>query len=663
MKYSLLSLAFLATPAVVAGEPVEPQHYADFSQILDLEYAPNGHGVVLVKQQVDDDLQGRQTNLWLWQAESAEMRQLTYSGQDRQPRFSPDSESLIFSSSRQAGPALYRLPLSGGEAREVLRLEQGSLSNFQWYPDGERLLLTLRLAPEVEDPLTPADDEDTPEADVTIISDAVYKRQGGYLDNQRTSLWSLDLSSGALSPVTPQNNYQLSDAAISPAGDCVSYTENRHPQAHDGYFHADLYVLCEAADEVTVTTPDGQVSSPVWLNEAELLYVHRTGRYSAPDMWLYNHQTGEQQLLQESLDLLPGALQAHDGKGWFVSDNRGSRTLQQLDPRTGEISTLSGATYSVSQVTFSTTGALAWVAEDEVTPPEVRQRDTLDQPEAQTIFAPNQELARRLTLQNYEVFQVENEAGYLLDVFFLPPVGHSGAEPAPVVLNIKGGPGGMWGHQWFLEMQLLASQGYAVVFTNYRGSTGYGHDFQSEVRLDYGGADYADNILALDTALERYPWLDEHRQYITGGSHGGFLTNWATTQTDRFRAAVTQRSVSNWLSEAGTQTFPPLSMQEEFGGTMWENFAYYWGRSPLKYADQVSTPTLIIHSSDDHITPIGQGEEWYYALLANEVKAELAVFSGEGHGLSRTGKPVNLIKRLELILDWFDRHNPDSGTD
>ncbi|WP_330087570.1 alpha/beta hydrolase family protein [Alkalimonas mucilaginosa] len=226
----------------------------------------------------------------------------------------------------------------------------------------------------------------------------------------------------------------------------------------------------------------------------------------------------------------------------------------------------------------------------------------------------------------------------------------------PLILNIKGGPGGMWGHQWFHEFQMMAAAGYAVVFTNYRGSTGYGYAHQHAVHADYGGVDFRDNMAVLDHVLQQHDWLDSSRLYITGGSHGGFLTNWITTQTDRFKAAVTQRSVSNWLSEAGTQQYPPNSMRREFAGTIWQNFELYWNRSPLKYANQVSTPTLIIHSTEDHITPIGQGEEWFYALKANDVPVEMVVFKGEGHSLSRNGTPINLVERLKRILAWFERY-------
>jgi dipeptidyl aminopeptidase/acylaminoacyl peptidase len=225
----------------------------------------------------------------------------------------------------------------------------------------------------------------------------------------------------------------------------------------------------------------------------------------------------------------------------------------------------------------------------------------------------------------------------------------------PMVLNIKGGPGGMWGRAWMPEFQVLSAAGYAVVFVNYRGSSGYGHTFQSAVRRDYGGADARDNLRLVDEALSRFGWIDPERLFITGGSHGGFLTNWITTETTRFRAAVTQRSVSNWISEAGTQAYPPRAMREEFGGTIWENYPLYWERSPLSRADRVRTPTLVIHSDQDQITPLGQGQEWFFALKAVGTPVEMVIFEGEGHELSRSGTPVNLVERLRRIVDWFDR--------
>lgn len=263
-----------------------------------------------------------------------------------------------------------------------------------------------------------------------------------------------------------------------------------------------------------------------------------------------------------------------------------------------------------------------------------------------------------VVMNKLESFWFKNETTTPSQGFLLKPVNWEEGKSYPLILNIKGGPGGMWGHQWFHEFQMMAARGYAVFFTNYRGSHGYGFAHQEQVFQDYGGADYRDNMAGLQHVLENYPWTDKNRLYITGGSHGGFLTNWITTQhPERFKAAVTQRSVSNWISEAGTQSYVPQAMRDEFGGTLWENYDLYWGRSPLKYANQVQTPTLIIHSTDDEITPIGQAKEWYYALKINNVPTVMVIFEGENHDLSRTGTPVNLVERINQILNWFERYN------
>ncbi len=250
----------------------------------------------------------------------------------------------------------------------------------------------------------------------------------------------------------------------------------------------------------------------------------------------------------------------------------------------------------------------------------------------------------------------DNDGGGKSQGFLLRPTVPTDGEKVPLVLNIKGGPGGMWGHQWFHEFQMLAGQGWAVAFVNYRGSHGYGYAHQNSVHLDYGGVDYRDNMKLVDVLLDRYDWIDSDKLFLTGGSHGGFLTNWIVSQTPRFRAAVTQRSVSSWVSEAGTQQYPPRRMQQEFGGSLWSNWDLYWDRSPLKHAHRVKTPTLIIHSDQDMICPIGQAEEWFYALKTLGVPTEMVIFRGENHSLSRSGTPVNLVERLRRIIGWFERY-------
>ncbi|MCL4409834.1 MAG: S9 family peptidase [Gammaproteobacteria bacterium] len=630
--------------------------YYQLVSVSDLQISEDGRTIAFVKTQVGDDKRSRNSSIWL-SRDGAEPIQFSRSNSDFAPRLSPDGQRLVFLSGRDNGTALYSLSVNGGEAQELVRLEQGSLQSAQWHPNQTELLLTISLDPSITEPLKKADNQDD-KPDVTVITDAVYKRQGGYLSSNRSGLWTYNLVEETLTSLTGDSEWHEGSASYSPNGACIAFASNRHPQAREGYFSSSIFVRC-GDEERELATPQGHSSSPVWTGNQSIAYVYRESNYAAPSLQLYDLRNDSYRELAGQMDHSPNDLQAALGSLWFTADDRGSRPLFRVDLDLGGYQLIAGQGQSLSSVSFAQTGAIAWISEDEVTPGQVMRAHSiasLRDREVALIAQFNRDYLDSTQRQRYEVFTTENERGDRLDVFFLPPLNREEGKQYPVVLNIKGGPGGMWGHQWFPEMQLLSARGYAVVFVNYRGSSGYGHDHASQVRLDYGGADYRDNIFALDAALDRYNWLDPDRQFITGGSHGGFLTNWATTQTDRFRAAVTQRSVSNWISEAGTQAFPPLSMIEEFGGSIWQNYDYYWGRSPLKYADRVSTPTLIIHSNHDHITPIGQGEEWFYALKANRVPVELAVYDREGHGLSRGGRPINLVDRLERIVEWFDRH-------
>lgn len=653
---TLSAPAFITASANDEAPGLSASDYYQLVSVSDLQISEDGRTLAFVRTHVAEDKRSRESTIWL-SRDGGEARQFSRSTSDFAPRISPDGQHLMFLSGRDNGTALYTLAINGGEAQELLRLQQGNLQSAQWHPTRQELLLAISVDPEVADPLAKAESKDD-KPDVTVITDAVYKRQGGYLNTNRSGIWTYNIETKTLTSVTGNTEWHEGSASYSPNGACIAFASNRHPQAREGYFSSSVFVRC-GDEERELATPQGHSSSPVWTGNQSIAYVYRESNYAAPALQLYDLRNDSYRELAGNMDHSPNDLQSALGSLWFTADDRGSRPLFRVDLDLGGYQPIAGQGHSFSSVQFAQTGAVAWISEDEVTPTQVMRAHSvasLRDREVALIAQFNRAYLDSVQLQRFELFTTENERGDRLDVFFLPPLNREEGKQYPVVLNIKGGPGGMWGHQWFPEMQFLSARGYAVVFVNYRGSSGYGHDHASQVRLDYGGADYRDNIYALDAALDRFNWLDPDRQFITGGSHGGFLTNWATTQTNRFRAAVTQRSVSNWISEAGTQAFPPLSMIEEFGGTIWQNYDYYWGRSPLKYADRVSTPTLIIHSNHDHITPIGQGEEWFFALKANDVPVELAVYDREGHGLSRGGRPINLVDRLERIVEWFDRH-------
>jgi dipeptidyl aminopeptidase/acylaminoacyl peptidase len=639
-----------------------PEDYYRVVEVGDPRISPDGSRVVFTVRRVSDDRRSREGGIWVAESEGREEpRRLTMGEGDRMPRWTPDGESIGFLRTHEGTAQLHLIRMDGGEARAVTSLRRGSIADFEWFPDGERVLLTLNLDPEAEDPTTADEEPPEPSPDVTVIRNAVYKSDGvGYLDERRRHLWTLDVASGDLRRVTAGDSlWNDRNPSLSPDGTRIAFDRDTSGEEYDGSFNQDLLVIAvEGGDPPLLPQPRGRAEAPVWSPDGELLaYRYTPERYARTRIHVTDLRSREDRVLTPDVDLIPDGLTWHpDGSHLlFTADRLGGRPLVRLEADGSGYRPILGEDGSVGAFSLSRDGSrLAYTFEHEAAPAEIWIAAT-DGSGARPLTRFNDELLAELVLGRMEEFRFRNGGGGETRGFFLEPVGRVEGEPYPLILNIKGGPGGMWGRQWFHEAQMMAGAGYAVAFVNYRGSTGYGHGHQSAVRLDYGGADAEDNLQAVDEVLSRWDWIDPERLFVTGGSHGGFLTNWLTTRTDRFRAAVTQRSVSNWISEAGTQAYPPRSMREEFGGTIWENFDLYWERSPLAHADQVTTPTLVIHSDRDMITPLGQGEEWFYALKALGVPTEMVVFQGESHGLSRNGTPVNLVERLRRILEWFER--------
>ena len=253
-----------------------------------------------------------------------------------------------------------------------------------------------------------------------------------------------------------------------------------------------------------------------------------------------------------------------------------------------------------------------------------------------------------------EKFVFKASDGAEIEGWILMPEGN-GKHPA--VLEIHGGPKTSYGYAFMFEFYYLLSQGFAVIFTNPRGSSGYGEDFALQVRGNFGGRDYKDLMETVDFVVKNYE-IDRERLYVTGGSYGGFMTNWIVGHTDIFRAAVTQRSISNQLSFWGTSDIGPWFNSDYVGAgkDIWSATEDYWNMSPLKYAKKIKTPLLIIHSEEDYRCPVSEAYQLFYALKMNGVETKLVLFPNENHDLSRSGKPKHREIRLKEIAEWFNAH-------
>lgn len=255
-----------------------------------------------------------------------------------------------------------------------------------------------------------------------------------------------------------------------------------------------------------------------------------------------------------------------------------------------------------------------------------------------------------------ERFDVQTDKDVIIEGWVMKPIDFEEGKKYPAILDIHGGPKTVYGEVFFHEMQYWTSNGYAVFFCNPRGSDGRGNEF-SDIRGKLGTIDYNDIMKFTDAVLEKYTFIDENRLGVTGGSYGGFMTNWIIGHTERFKAAASQRSISNWISEFGITDIGYFFVDDQNGGaTPWNNIEELWRSSPLRYADKVKTPTLFLHSAEDFRCSLAEGLQMFTALKYHDIESRLIMFRGENHELSRSGKPKHRIRRLKEITEWFDAH-------
>jgi dipeptidyl aminopeptidase/acylaminoacyl peptidase len=296
-------------------------------------------------------------------------------------------------------------------------------------------------------------------------------------------------------------------------------------------------------------------------------------------------------------------------------------------------------------------GAMAFSATDVTTPTElyVASGDGADERRATHL---NDAWRDEMALMGADRITWTVEDGTEVEGWVMKPVGFEAGRSYPLVLKIHGGPHSGYGNTFFPTFHVLSAAGFFVLYTNPRGSSGYGNDFKYATREQWGILDREDYLTGLDAALARYPEVDSGRLGVSGGSYGGFMSNWLTATTDRFQAAVTSRSISNWESWWGTSDVPGLT-EFEFGGPPWERRDLYRRLSPISYVENVTAATLIIHSEEDYRTPVADAEQWFMSLKKLQVPTELVRYPRSSHGLSRSGEPWLLVDRLERIRSWF----------
>jgi dipeptidyl aminopeptidase/acylaminoacyl peptidase len=253
----------------------------------------------------------------------------------------------------------------------------------------------------------------------------------------------------------------------------------------------------------------------------------------------------------------------------------------------------------------------------------------------------------------HERFAFRSTGGHTVEGWLMRPPGFREDTCYPMVLYIRGGSAGCWGYGFMHQFQALAAEGWVVVYVNQWGNGGYGEVFQGEASGHYGEREYLDLMEAVDYVLGEFPFVDAGRLGVTGGSQGGFLTNWIVCHSDRFKAAATQACISNWYSDYGTSDIGWTFGRYDMEGTPWGDEEKYMSMSPIRYASSVSTPTLVVHSDEDHRCSLEQAEQWFTALKVLGVPTRLVIFPGESHGIRG---PKHRVEKINHLIEWFKKY-------
>ena len=589
---------------------------------------------------------------------------------DTSPRFSPDGTSMAFLSNR-ANPEkletmqLYFVELNGGEAEQLTTLKSG-VNNPQFSPDGNKIAFISR-----------GDYEDKRAEDgiARAFEHVPYKADGmpspGFSHDEPAQLWIYDLETNEVKAVTsiqtgiegydwasnsslvfaaPKNIAQrarwsgelfqvklegkkpsteqltnwdanLGSPKVSPDGKHLAFlgSQTFHKQPGDSHLH-----VCKLEKGAKPERIDQKLEA--YAGNAVGGDSHY-GAYPAGAIWLDNSSIA--------------CGYTFGGSGGIAKVTlKGKTEILHLEPETN-VNSFAAAN-----------GNIAFISEahDELgevfleTSEEIKQLTNIsDNALPETISS------------GLEHVKLERD-GFTVEGWLLKPVGFSSRKKYPVILSIHGGPATAYGHGFFHEFQLLAHQGYAVLYGNIRGSVGYGEVQTAGTNGRYGAGDFDDLMALLDTALEQHTWLDGSRAAVMGGSYGGIMTNWTISHTNRFKVAITDRCISNWVSFYGTSDIGYRFTPRELRGVIPDDFEHLWEVSPLKHVKNVKTPCLIIHSEADHRCPIEQGEQWFNALKRLNVPTRFVRFPGESHELSRSGRPDRRVRRLTEMLEWLEKY-------
>lgn len=683
----------------------EPEDIYKFEWPSNPVISPDGQQVVY-ERTIAVKENGYETHLYLSDVEGKRRRVLTSSGtKNFNPVWSPDGKTIAFISNRAYGMQAWLLSLEGGEAQCLTKFRQG-ISSIVWSPNGKTIyglvpvvgnskLETFHENGTINEANREQEQEEKLWREGTKrFHHLYYKNDGiGFHKPYKRQIVAINIDTRSFVLIT-KGPFEVNQPDVSPDGKYIVFSSSTENQ--NSLFGGQIYRVPASGGEVELLYSDSEASSPSyspdgkWIaffgnhaDQRELLVIPadngnvrclsekyqdtlmdmtftdmRNLRYALRPQWSNNSR-------------YIYALSTREGRNEIVrfpndiNDDRpviivgGDRAIFQFSFDREEM-------ISIAYSTVNHPGKVSAIRIDETKTVDCKYRYPTEAfPQLNVPIFPenevrlddcNDKLLSELIVVEPEVFSYRSVDNWYMQGFILKPANFDPEKKYPVLLDIHGGPHSAYGFTYFHQLQLFAARGYAVIYTNPRGSSGFGVEFTNAVHGDYGGKDMNDILNGLEYALQKNQYLDENRVAVNGISYGGFMVNWLISHTDRFFAAVSEGCISNWISMYGTSDIAPYFIEQEFlGKTEVENL---WKFSPLAYVDNVKTPLLLLHCEDDLRCPIEQAEQFYSHIKRRGGEVELIRIPQSSHGLLQYGKPELRIARVNSMLDYINAHLP-----
>lgn len=633
------------------------EQYLDMETVADPWLSPDGTEIVYSRTWIDKINDKRETDLWIMNTNGSRNR---FFVRGSSPRWSPDGTRIAYLAQGEPKGAQIFVKYKGSEGSTQITRVERTPSNITWSPDGQFIAFTM-LVP-ARNPW-PVKISGRPEGarwteEPRFITNLVYRRDRvGFLEEGYMHIFIVPADGGTPRQIT-QGDWDHGTSGISWTRDGkeILFSSLRIPDAEYAYRESDIYAVNVQSGEVRqLTTRSGPDYAPLVSPDGKLVayigYDWTDDTYRDASLYVMNTDGTGHRVLTASLDRTPSNLiWAPDNSGVYFNIQDKGTTNVYFAPLKGNYRPITQGNHQLTLNSLSANGLMAGVWSDPRNPGDI-VAFTVNNPKPQRLTKVNEDVLSGVTLGEVEEIWYNSVDNYRIQGWIVKPPDFDARKKYPLILVIHGGPHAMYGVGFNFSWQHHAAEGYVVLYTNPRGSTGYGSAFANAIKNAYPGKDYDDLMNGVDEVIKR-GYIDEQNLFVYGGSGGGVLTSWIVGHTDRFAAASVNFPVTNWLSFVGTTD--GVSWYRNFAKYPWDDPSEHLQRSPLMYVGNVKTPTMLMCGVNDLRTPISQTEEYYQALKVLKVPTVMIRFNDEFHGTS--SRPSNYLRTQQYLHYWFNQY-------